>query len=53
MSEQNNFKLRKAIQSDIKNIYELSNEENVRENSTNSKPIDWGKSCKMVSGQIG
>ena len=39
MSEK--FKFRNAVQSDIKNVFDLTNEENVRENSINTEPVKW------------
>lgn len=41
MLEQNNINLRKAVSSDVEKLFELSNEENVRENSTSSEKIEW------------
>jgi UDP-2,4-diacetamido-2,4,6-trideoxy-beta-L-altropyranose hydrolase len=52
MSEQNNFKLRIAVKADIKNIFDLSNEENVRENSTNSEHIIWENHVKWFENRL-
>jgi len=52
MSEQNNFKLRIAAKSDVKDLFELSNEENVRENSVNSKQIQWDNHVKWFNEKI-
>ena len=41
MSEHTNFKLRNATSSDVNNIYELTNEDNVRMNSSYSEKIQW------------
>ena len=52
MSEQNNFKLRIAAESDVKSLFELSNEENVRENSINSEQIQWDNHVKWFNEKI-
>lgn len=52
MLEKNNFNLRKAIESDVKNIFELSNEENVRENSIITEPITWENHVKWFNDKI-
>ena len=52
MSEKIQFKLRKANQSDIKNIFDLSNEENVRENSIIKDSIKWEDHLKWFDEKL-
>jgi len=52
MSEQNNFKLRIANESDVKLIFELSNEDDVRGNSINSEQIQWDNHVKWFNEKL-
>ena len=52
MSEQNNFELRIANESDVKSIFELSNEDDVRENSINSEQIQWNNHVKWFNNKL-
>ena len=46
------FKLRPALQKDIKNIFDLSNDTFVRENSINKEPIKWENHAKWFNKRI-
>lgn len=52
MSEKNNFNLRKAIKSDVKIIFDLTNEDEVRENSINTDPIIWENHVKWFNEKL-
>ncbi len=52
MSEKIEFHLRKANQSNVKNIFALSNEENVRDNSITTETIKWEDHVKWFNEKI-
>jgi UDP-2,4-diacetamido-2,4,6-trideoxy-beta-L-altropyranose hydrolase len=52
MSEKIEFQLRKANQTDVKNIFDLSNEENVRENSIVTETIKWEDHVKWFNEKL-
>lgn len=46
------IKLKKAAEADSKQIFDLSNEENVRENSTFTDPINWDDHTKWFNDKL-
>lgn len=52
MSEKIEFKLRKATQTDIQNFFDLSKEENVRENSIITESIKWEDHVKWFNEKL-
>lgn len=52
-SERNGFYLRKAVESDSEQVFNLSNDPSVRQNSINTLPIEWEGHQNWYADKIG